>query len=141
MLSSTTGDVHRRRAASPAEDRLRRGGRCADAPRPGAGRWRAPSRTTIGLSWVGNVQSRRDRAGAARLLEVNPRFPGTMPLTVAAGVDMPAICLAMALGSPAPSPMGFRDTAMVRYLEERFISPEELTAVPTTPQVSLARSG
>jgi len=96
---------------------------------------------TIGLTWVSNVQSRRDADGRPRLLEVNPRFPGTMPLTVAAGVDMPAICLSMALGAPAPAPMGFHDVAMVRYLEERFLAPEELTAVPTTPVLELARSG
>ncbi len=94
--------------------------------------------TAIGLSWVGNVQSRRDGQGVARLLEVNPRFPGTMPLTVAAGVDMPAICLAMARGDPAPVALGFRDVAMIRYLEERFIGPGELDAVPTAPALELA---
>ncbi len=96
--------------------------------------------TTIGSSWVSNVQVRRDIAGVARLLEVNPRFPGTMPLTVAAGVDMPAICLAMALGRPIPAGFTFRDIAMVRYLEERFITPQELEAIPSRPAVELAHS-
>lgn len=96
---------------------------------------------TIGLTWVGNVQSRRDSAGQARLLEVNPRFPGTMPLTVAAGVDMPAICLAMILGGPTPPPMDFRDVAMVRYLEERFVAPAELSTVRATPPLDLVGSG
>jgi len=97
--------------------------------------------TTVGLSWVGNVQTRRDTAGNARLLEVNPRFPGTMPLTVAAGIDMPAICLDMALGQPAPAALTFRDIAMVRYLEERFISPHELESIPAQPAAELAHSG
>ena len=92
----------------------------------------------IGLSWVGNVQSRRDAQGVARLLEVNPRFPGTMPLTVAAGVDMPAICLAMARGEPAPAGLTFRDVAMIRYLEERFLDPADLDAIPTRPALELA---
>jgi carbamoyl-phosphate synthase large subunit len=94
----------------------------------------------IGLSWVGNVQSRRDGRGVARLLEVNPRFPGTMPLTVAAGVDMPAICLAMARGELAPAALPFRDVAMVRYLEERFVDPSELDTIPTRPALELAPS-
>lgn len=85
--------------------------------------------TTIGLSWVGNVQSRRDASGSARLLEVNPRFPGTMPLTVAAGVDMPTICLAMSQGWRPALRLPFRDVAMVRFLDERFLEPSELERV------------
>jgi carbamoyl-phosphate synthase large subunit len=53
-----------------------------------------------------------------------------MPLTIAAGVDMPRICLAMALGAPLPSIGRFRELAMVRFLEERFVETGELTAVP-----------
>jgi len=96
--------------------------------------------TTVGLSWVSNVQARGDASGAARLLEVNPRFPGTMPLTVAAGVDMPAICLSLALGRPIPAAYPFRDVAMVRYLEERFITPDELEAIPSRPATELAHT-
>ena len=40
---------------------------------------------------VANVQLRRDADGRPALLEVNPRFPGAMPLTIAAGVDMPSL--------------------------------------------------
>lgn len=85
---------------------------------------------TLGLGWVANVQVRADRDGRPRLLEVNPRFPGTMPLTIAAGVDMPRMCLAMALGGPLPAVPGFRDLAMVRILEERFLDPSALDEVP-----------
>jgi carbamoyl-phosphate synthase large subunit len=96
---------------------------------------------TIGLTWVSNVQTRRDASGTARLLEVNPRFPGTMPLTVAAGIDMPAICLSLALGRPIPATYPFRDVAMVRFLEERFITPGELEAIPSRPATELAHTG
>ena len=88
---------------------------------------------TIGLGWVSNVQVRADRKGRPRLLEVNPRFPGTMPLTIEAGVDMPRISLAMALGAPVPRIEGFREIAMVRYLEERFVEVSELAAIPRAP--------
>jgi carbamoyl-phosphate synthase large subunit len=89
---------------------------------------------TIGLGWVSNVQVRADRQGRPRLLEVNPRFPGTMPLTIEAGVDMPRISLAMALGAPMPRLEPFREVAMVRYLEERFLDASELQAIPRAAQ-------
>lgn len=81
----------------------------------------------IGLTGVANVQVKQDAGGEPALLEVNPRFPGTMSLTVASGVDMPRLCVAEALGAAPPAgPLGFRDVAMVRYLEERFLDPAEL---------------
>jgi carbamoyl-phosphate synthase large subunit len=89
---------------------------------------------TVALGWVANVQVRADEHGAAHLLEVNPRFPGTMPLTIEAGVDMPRICLAMALGAPLPAIDGFREVAMVRFLEERFVEPAELESIARTPR-------
>jgi carbamoyl-phosphate synthase large subunit len=44
-----------------------------------------------------------------------------MPLTVASGVDMPLMALDSLRGKPLPDRAGFRDVAMVRYLDERFI--------------------
>ncbi|HEY8584139.1 MAG TPA: ATP-grasp domain-containing protein, partial [Capillimicrobium sp.] len=61
------------------------------------------------------------------LLEVNPRFPGTMPLTIAAGVDMPRLALGEALGRPIPDgPLAFEDIAMVRFFEERFFAFDDI---------------
>jgi carbamoyl-phosphate synthase large subunit len=76
----------------------------------------------IGLTTVANVQVKLDTAGEPALLEVNPRFPGTMPLTIAAGIDMPRLAIGEALGTPIPDgPLPFADVAMVRYFEERFL--------------------
>jgi carbamoyl-phosphate synthase large subunit len=77
--------------------------------------------TATGLTYVANVQCRRDLAGRPALLEVNPRFPGAMPLTVASGVDMPRMAVDSLRGRPLPARADFRETAMVRYLEERFV--------------------
>jgi carbamoyl-phosphate synthase large subunit len=82
-----------------------------------------------GLTYVANVQFRRDAAGKPALLEVNPRFPGAMPLTVASGVDMPLMALDSLRGRPLPSRADFRETAMVRYLEERFVELGEVQRV------------
>lgn len=81
----------------------------------------------IRLTTVANVQVKEDVRGVPALLEVNPRFPGTMPLTIAAGVDMPALAIGEALGRAIPDgPIAFRDIAMVRYLEERFLAFDDI---------------
>lgn len=80
----------------------------------------------IGLTGVANVQLRRDVAGTPALLEVNPRFPGAMPLTIAAGVDMPSLALDLALGLDTPDTVPFRELANVRYLEDVFVEPDEI---------------
>ncbi|MGX5681468.1 ATP-grasp domain-containing protein [Schumannella luteola] len=80
----------------------------------------------IGLTGVANVQLRRDRAGIPALLEVNPRFPGALPLTIAAGVDMPSLALDLALGVELPESLDFVDLATVRFLEDVFVDPAEV---------------
>jgi len=82
--------------------------------------------TAIGLSGVANVQLRRDVDGHPALLEVNPRFPGAMPLTIAAGVDMPVLALQLALGESVPASVEFVELANVRFLEDVFVSPSEI---------------
>jgi carbamoyl-phosphate synthase large subunit len=54
------------------------------------------------LSYTSNVQVRRNTAGTACVMEVNPRIPGTIGLTVQAGVNMPALALELALGRQIP---------------------------------------
>ncbi|MCU1528916.1 MAG: biotin carboxylase [Frondihabitans sp.] len=80
----------------------------------------------IGLTGVANVQLRYDVNGVPALLEVNPRFPGAMPLTIAAGVDMPSLALDLALGLDLPAKVPFREVANVRYLEDVFVDPSEV---------------
>ena len=80
----------------------------------------------IGLTGVANVQLRRDVNGVPALLEVNPRFPGAMPLTIAAGVDMPSLALDLALGLDLPASIPFREIANVRFLEDVFVDPAEI---------------
>lgn len=79
-----------------------------------------------GLTYIANVQCRKDRAGRPALLEVNPRAPGALPLTVASGVDMPRLALDMIRGRGVPEHVEFREVAMVRFLEERFLEVSEV---------------
>jgi carbamoyl-phosphate synthase large subunit len=82
-----------------------------------------------GITYVANVQCKRDYDGVAALLEVNPRVPGTLGLTIASGVDMPRLALAALLGQPVPAALDFRERAVVRYLDERVIDPADVSAV------------
>lgn len=82
--------------------------------------------TAVGMRGVANVQVRRDREGRPALLEVNPRLPGTMPLTVAAGVDMPAWALLSVLGGTIPAGLDYREVAVVRHWTERFVPVSEV---------------
>jgi carbamoyl-phosphate synthase large subunit len=72
----------------------------------------------IGLVGIGNVQFRRAVDGTPGLLEVNPRVPGTLTLTAAAGVDMCSLALADVLGEPVPRTVTWKEVAVVRYLED-----------------------
>ena len=85
--------------------------------------------TAVGIVGIANVQVRRDQRGRPALLEVNPRLPGTMPLTVAAGVDMPAWALHSALGGTVPAELPWREVAVVRHWAERFVPVSEVDAL------------
>jgi carbamoyl-phosphate synthase large subunit len=90
----------------------------------------------IGLTSVANVQVKLTDDGEPALLEVNPRFPGTMSLTVASGVNMPRLCVQQALGIEMPAEMQpFAEIAMVRFLEEHFMDFSEIEALQTDAAV------
>ena len=88
-----------------------------------------------------NVQAKAGPDGVPRLLEVNPRFPGSMPLTIAAGVDMPSLALADALGLQVPTDVDFREVAMVRHWEDIVLDADEFGALSdASPPVSPAEA-
>ena len=74
----------------------------------------------LSLSYVNNIQFRRDAEGQPRLMEINPRIPGTICLTVESGLNLPlaACCLAMGERLPLPEPeIGVR---VLRYAGAAF---------------------
>jgi carbamoyl-phosphate synthase large subunit len=83
------------------------------------------------LRSVASIQARRDQAGTARVIEVCPRFPSGMPLTIASGVDMPALALSDALGNTAPRRVEHRQVSMINYWDEQFIETSELDELQT----------
>jgi carbamoyl-phosphate synthase large subunit len=88
---------------------------------------RVRARVDSGVSVGGRTV--HDRDGSPALLEVNPRIPGTLGLTIAAGVDMPRLALHALLGQRLPAHLDFRELAVVRFLDECFIDPADVTGL------------
>jgi protein-tyrosine-phosphatase len=70
------------------------------------------------LQWHGAamVEWRRDDHGVAYLMEINPRLWGSLPLTIAAGVDIPLGLLTLARGEPLPAAPAWRVGTTARNL-------------------------
>jgi carbamoyl-phosphate synthase large subunit len=84
----------------------------------------------IGLSYVANIQFREGACGTPKLLDVNARFPGSMPLTIAAGVDMPNLAIDVLRGRAIdPKALEYRETAIVRTWQEHLIPLDQLAAL------------
>ena len=84
----------------------------------------------IGIRGTANVQFKRASDGVFKLLEVNPRFPGTLPLTGAAGIDMPKLMVDELMGKPMPDRlMPFKELMVVRYWTEHYLDPGEWKAL------------
>jgi carbamoyl-phosphate synthase large subunit len=66
--------------------------------------------------------------GEPVVFEINPRFSGGIPLTIAAGADFPRYLVDLALGRPVPARIGrFRDQLwMTSYEASIFVDAEEL---------------
>ncbi len=83
-----------------------------------------------GITYVANVQFKADQNGQFKLLEINPRFPGTLPLTAAAGIDIPLLLIDDILGKPfAAQLLPFKELMVVRYWTEHFFAIEEWNAL------------
>ena len=84
----------------------------------------------IGIRGAANIQFKRAQDGVYKLLEVNPRYPGTLPLTAAAGVDMPKLMVTELEGGKLPEgPMPFQDLMVVRYWTEEYFDTAQWEAL------------
>lgn len=90
----------------------------------------------IGATGVVNVQARRTADGTPALLEVNARFPGTMALTRAAGVDMPRLAVKGAFGGRLPDAMDFAEVAMVRHWADVDVPINDYARAQLNPSVT-----
>jgi carbamoyl-phosphate synthase large subunit len=76
----------------------------------------------LGLTGPANVQGFMDEAGTITFIEVNPRFSGGLPLSIAAGADLVGEYLRGVLGLPIrPERLVYRPgMTMIRHFEEVF---------------------
>jgi len=83
-----------------------------------------------------NIQCRM-RQGTPAIFEINPRFSGGIPLTIAAGADFPAMLVRMARGEAvSPSLGAFQpDLWMTKYDTAIFLPAEHLQLDPLTTPV------
>jgi carbamoyl-phosphate synthase large subunit len=82
----------------------------------------------VGLTGPANVQGFVDDGGAATVVEVNPRFSGGLPLTLAAGADVVGTYLAGIRQPRAELPHLYftPGIGMSRYFAETYSSPQGL---------------
>lgn len=78
----------------------------------------------LGWDGVAMVEFRRsERDGRFYLMEVNPRFVGSLDLAVAAGVDLPWLYARLAAGLPVEPPSGYRVGLRYRWLLSKSVAP------------------
>jgi len=87
----------------------------------------------LGSVWgVFCAQCRRQEGGKPRFFEINPRFGGGAPLSIAAGADLPLYLLQEVLGLPSTAKVGeFTDNLlMLRYDEALFVQVTDRQGLP-----------
>jgi carbamoyl-phosphate synthase large subunit len=79
-----------------------------------------------GITGPANVQGMLREDGSFSIIEMNPRFSGTLALTTAAGINFASLLLDCVEGKPIPNLRGTHrsDVAMVRYWSEVFETPD-----------------
>lgn len=95
----------------------------------------------IGLTGPVNVQFKRSTTHDWKLLEINPRLPGSSPLTMASGVDFVGLALADLLGQPIDDSYEFIDVAMVRHWEDIAIPAGEFARTALAAPIPEAAQG
>jgi len=85
-----------------------------------------------GLWGVFCCQCRREKGGKIRFFEINPRFGGGAPLSIAAGANLPLYLLQEVLGLPITARMGgFKDRMlMMRYDQAVFLKMKDSSHLP-----------
>jgi carbamoyl-phosphate synthase large subunit len=75
-----------------------------------------------GLRGPANVQGMLQSGGAFSIIEMNPRFSGTLALTTAAGINFASLLIDMVEGRTLPDLLGSHqgDLVMMRYWSEIF---------------------
>ena len=83
-----------------------------------------------GLSYINNLQFKVSKSGHFKMMEINPRVPGTIKLSLAAGADMIMDAIKMAKGQREFSkPELVIGTSFFRYWDGAVATPDEMSAL------------
>lgn len=82
------------------------------------------------LGWTGVAMAEFKKADDYRLLEVNPRFWGSLPLATRAGVNFPHLLCRMATGEDLPPAPAYREGVKLRFLALDFSAAWSALAAP-----------
>jgi carbamoyl-phosphate synthase large subunit len=80
---------------------------------------------SLGLEYINNIQFRCNAEGHVMLMEINPRVPGTIGLSIAAGSNLPGTALALAAGQNAVLNQPQIGTRIIRYFGGTILRPED----------------
>ncbi len=94
-----------------------------------------------GIAGPANVQGMLREDGSFSIIEMNPRFSGTLALTTAAGINFASLLLDQFEGKPLPDLRARHrpGVTMIRYWSEAFESPEGERWLGTTMSADLVR--
>ena len=70
----------------------------------------------IDLEGYCEIEFRRDAAGQAKLMEINPRLSASVEIAVRSGVDFPLLIYRWAAGDRVPATDGYRTGVRMRWL-------------------------
>ena len=66
-----------------------------------------------------NMQFKKDRFGKIKLLEINPRLSGGLPITYQSGINIPLLIVKTAFSQKiSPQELKWKETVVYRYLQE-----------------------
>lgn len=96
----------------------------------------------LGLTGLSTVRLRGGQDGRPKVVRVQPRSSAGVTLTMAAGINLPALALRAALGQELPEQRAdFEEVAMVRTWEEHIVPAREILAAKDGPWAPLGRDG
>lgn len=86
------------------------------------------SRLLAALDWSGvaMVEFKQDAGGEFRLMEINPRLWGSLPLAIAAGADIPLVWYRLAAGEPLEPELRWREGVRMRFLFQDLLAVRDL---------------
>lgn len=84
----------------------------------------------LGLSFINNLQFKMSASGVYKMMEINPRIPGTIKLSLAAGADMIMDAVKLVIGEKEISqPELVMGTSFFRYWDGAVATPEAINSL------------